>query len=65
MCTPLANRQDWQYRSWLAFSHFSVFEAVAGATRYENHVLKFSDFALIRYDSPMQRQLKEGKFVDI
>ena len=51
--------------SWLACLHCFVFEAVAEATRYENHVLKYVDFALIRYDPLMQRQLKEGKFVDI
>jgi len=62
MCTPLANRQGWQYHR---SSDFFVFEAVAEATRYENHVLKYSDFALIRYGPFMQRQLQEGKFVDI
>ena len=51
--------------SWLACSHFFVFGAVAGETRYENHVLEYSDFALVRYGPFMQRQLEEGKFVDI
>ena len=51
--------------SWLACTHFFVFEAVAEATRYENHVLKDSDFALVRFGAFMQRQLIEGKFVDI
>ena len=51
--------------SWLACSNLFNFEAVAEATRYENHVLKYSDFALIRYGPFMQRQLQEGKFVDI